>query len=107
MELKEALPGEIVNFTYKQPYSGEPKRHLARVQSVRKLDLAEIIRLGKSSKYREYDQEFVRTETLVTCTLPGGITRAFYAERAESCVRPNMGEVMYRVMDIAKRVCPW
>lgn len=107
MELKEAQPGEIVNFTYKQPYSGEPKRHLARVKSLRKLDEDEIIRLTGNSKYRRDDGDFVRTETLVTCTLPGGITRNFYAERAEACVKPDMGEVMYIVMDIAKRICPW
>ena len=107
MQLKHARPGEIVNFTYEQPHSGDAKRHLARVKSIRKLGPEEIERLHAESRYRENDPNFVMTETLVTCTLPGGITRNFYAERAESCVMPMMGEVMYAIRDIVARVSPW
>lgn len=107
MQLKHAQPGDIVNFTYKQPQSGDHKRHLARVRNVRKLGPDEIARLYAESRYREGDTNFVRTETLVTCTLPGGVTRNFYAERAESCTMPMMGEAMYAIRDIIARVSPW
>jgi hypothetical protein len=107
MELKDTQPGDIVNFTYKQPCSGSSKRYLAKVISVRKLTQEEIIELTSSSDYRRYDGEFSRTETLVSCNLPGGKSRSFYAERSEACVKPPMGNVMYPIKDAIARVTGW
>lgn len=107
MELKEAEPGDIVNFTYKQPCSGPGKRYLAKVVGVRKLTREEILHLTSKSDYRAYDDEFVRTETLVTCTLPGGASRNFYAERSERCVKPAMGNIMYPIKDAIARAIGW
>lgn len=107
MELKEAEPGDIVNFTYKQPLTGAGKRYLAKVVGVRKLTPDEIMAITIKSDYRQGDSEFHRTETLVTCTLPGGVSRNFYAERSESCVRPQMGSVMYPIKDAIARITGW
>jgi hypothetical protein len=107
MELKEALPGDIVNFSYKQPYSGPSKRYLARVVEVRNLTPEEISRIAAKSDWRRGDQQFVRTDTLVTCTLPGGHSRNFYAERSESCIKPSMGHLMYPIQDLIARAIGW
>lgn len=107
MKLKEAEPGDIVNFTYKQPLSGSGKRYLAKVVGVRKLTMEEIAEIASKSDYRAGDSEFHRTETLVTCTLPGGVSRNFYAERSEGCVRPPMGNIMYPIKDAIARVTGW
>lgn len=107
MELKDASPGEVVNFVYKQPHTGAPKRVLARVDSKRSLDETEILRLNRTSDYREHDPEFKRTGTLVTCTLPGGRGRNFYAERSESCRKPTMGPAMFLVQDAIARIAGW
>lgn len=107
MLLKEAEPGDIVNFSYKQPYSGSEKRYLAKVALVRKLTPDEILAIDARSDYREDDPAFVRTETLVTCTLPGGNSRNFYAERSEECVKPQMGHIMYPIQDVIARAMGW
>lgn len=107
MELKDAEPGEIVNFTYKQPFSGPNKRYLAKIVGVRKLTQDEIMEIARKSDYRLLDDEFKRTETLVTCTLPGGKSRNFYAERSECCVKPPMGNLMYPIKDAIARVTGW
>lgn len=104
MELKEAAVGDIVNFTYRQPVTGNQTRHLAKVVGVRKLTPAEILEIERKSKYRTYDEKFKRTETLVTCTLPGGNSRNFYAERSDDCVKPKMASVMYAIQDIMARI---
>lgn len=104
MELKEAAVGDIVNFTYRQPFTGNQTRHLARVVGVRKLTTNEISEIARKSNYRIFDEEFKRTETLVTCTLPGGNSRNFYAERSENCVKPKMASVMYAIQDIMARI---
>lgn len=107
MELSEARPGDVVNFTYKQPMSGPSRRFLARVVEVRNLTTDEISRMDSASDYRKYDREFLRTPTLVTCNIPGGHTRNFYAERSERCVRPPMGQVSYTIQDLIARSMGW
>lgn len=107
MLLKDTEPGDIVNFSYKQPNSGPEKRYLAKVVNVRKLTPDEISVIAARSDYRENDPEFMRTETLVTCDLPGGNSRNFYAERSEGCVKPPMGHIMYPIQDAIARVIGW
>ena len=107
MELKEASPGDVVNFSYKQPYAGTNQRYLAKVLRVRRLSQEEIENIAAKSEYRRGDGEFVRTETLVTCKVPGGETRNFYAERTESCSKPKMGQVMYTIQDLVARATRW
>lgn len=107
MELKEASPGDVVNFSYRQPYAGTNQRYLAKVLRVRILSPDEIENIAAKSDYRRDDGEFVRTETLVTCTVPGGETRNFYAERTESCSKPKMGQVMYAIQDLISRATKW
>ena len=104
MELKEASVGDIVNFTYSQPFTGNQTRHLAKVIGIRKLKAEEIAEIARKSNYRMFDSEFKRTETLVTCTLPGGICRNFYAERSDECFKPIMAGIMYMIKDMIARL---
>lgn len=107
MDLKDASVGDVVNFTYRQPQSGTHKRYLAKVEDVRNLSHEEIVQINSRSLYRKYDPEFERTCTLVTCSMPGGHTRNFYAERTEDCSKPSMGCVMYAIQDVIERIKPW
>ena len=107
MELNEATVGEVVNFIYRQPVSGTDKRFLVKVVEIRKLSPEEIQRIDWDSDYRRSDPEFKRTSTLVTCSLPGGHVRNFYAERTESCVRPFMGRISYAIQDFVARRMGW
>lgn len=107
MQLKDAKPGTVVNFTYKQPVSGPDKRYLAKVLSAKTLTKEEIDSLYARSDYRRHDGDFSRSETLVTCRLPGGQTRNFYAERTEDCVAPSLGRVMFLLKDAVGRILQW
>lgn len=107
MQLKDAEVGDIVNFTYRQPYSGGAKRFLAKVVSARTLTQEDIDRIRSRSDYRKEDHAFERSSTLVTCTLPGGDTRNFYAERTTDCHAPTMGETMFRIQDAIMRCIRW
>lgn len=107
MELKEAEPGDVVNFTYRQPVGGPARRFLAKVVEVRSLTQEEIARITSRSKYRIGDSEFARSSTLVTCRLPGGQVRNFYAERSDSCVVPIMGQASYTIQDLIARSVGW
>ena len=107
MDLKDASIGDVVNFKYRQPQPGDQKRYLARVEDVRNLSQEEIVHINSRSLYRKHDPEFARTMTLVTCSMPGGHTRSFYAERSDDCVKPNMGYVMYAIQDVIERIRPW
>jgi hypothetical protein len=95
MNLKDAKIGSVYNFDYLQPQGGERKRHLAKVMEVRKLTENEIDRLN-TNDYRKNDPEFVRSETLLTCKMPGGEVRSFYAERTENCTRPLLGSILFK-----------
>lgn len=83
--LSKAKVGRVYNFEYKQPHSGDAKRHLARVVNVNKFSEGDIVRLAAKSRYRYGDPQFVRTETVVTCQMPDGNYRNFYGERTEKC----------------------
>ena len=86
--LTAAKVGEVYNFEYQQPYHGDAKRVLARViEPVHKLDDVQIRRLNLRSRYRSNDPVFQRTSHLVTCEMPTGEIRQFYAERAKNVRR--------------------
>lgn len=93
--LKQAKVGSVYNFEYDQPYSGETCRHLARVVGVRSLTEDDIRRIESQSDYRRYDSNFRRTETIVTCQMPNGEYRNFYAERTSNCVRSFLGWLLF------------
>jgi len=96
MNLKDAQIGSVYNFDYLQPYGGEKKRHLAKVIEIKRLTDEEINRLN-GKDYRKNDPEFMRSETLVTCTMLGGEVRSFYAERTENCTQPVLGGILFKV----------
>jgi hypothetical protein len=83
--LVSAEVGKVYNFDYEQPYSGETRRHLAKVVAVRKLCESDIARINHSSNYRAGDPQFFRTETIVTCQMSDGEYRNFYGERTARC----------------------
>lgn len=92
--LSQARLGEVYNFHYLQPLTGEYERYLAKVISKR--DMKDYIhRLNVTSDYRLHDKEFVRTNTLVTCELSNGDIRNFYAERVKNCYRSIFGNLLY------------
>lgn len=86
--------GEVYNFHYLQPLTGEYERYLAKVISKR--DMKEQIGyLNATSNYRRYDSQFERSNTLVTCELSNGEIRNFYAERVKDCYRSIFGRLLY------------
>lgn len=93
--LASAQVGQIYNFHYKQPMSGSTRRLLARVVEVRNLTEDDIRRIKSRSKYRSGDPEFKRTETIVTCQMPNGKHRNFYAERTENCSQSNLATFLF------------
>lgn len=95
--LASAKIGWVYNFDYSQPMSGETHRHLAKVVSVRKLTEEDIRRLSSNSNYRRWDSEFERTETIVTCRMPDGGHRNFYAERTENCTLSFLATLVFRL----------
>ena len=93
--LASAQIGRVYNFNYKQPMSGESRRHLAKVVAVRKLTEEDIRRIATSSNYRKCDSEFERTETIVTCQMPNGKHRNFYAERTDNCSQSSLATFLF------------
>ena len=92
--LSSAYLGEVYNFHYLQPLTGEYERYLAKVISEQ--DMREdIARLNRTSNYRRYDSQFERSNTLVTCELSNGEIRNFYAERVRDCYRSIFGRLLY------------
>lgn len=91
--------GEVYNFEYQQPLTGEYKRFLAKVIApVVKLTDDDIKRLDRKSSYRRYDPNFVRSKNLVTCQMMDGTIRNFYAERTRNVRRlPVMNKFAYKV----------
>jgi hypothetical protein len=94
--LTNAVTGTVYNFRYFQPVTGDYERYLAKVVGVRKLSQAEISRLNWTSDYRQYDSEFKRSPTLVTCEMGNGDYRQFYAERSDMCRRSAVGELLFK-----------
>jgi hypothetical protein len=93
--LNNAHVGGVYSFRYLQPMMGEYDRHVVKVVKVRRLNPSDIVRLNYGSKYREYDGNFNRSETLVTCIMPNGEYRNFYAERSDWCYRKIGGRLLY------------
>ncbi|NDC96332.1 hypothetical protein EB118_19865 [bacterium] len=92
--LSSARIGEVYNFYYLQPLTGEYERYLAKV--IAKRDMREDIhRLNRNSNYRLGDLAFKRSNTLVTCELSNGEIRNFYAERVKDCYRSIFGRLLY------------
>lgn len=96
--LSNARPGEVYNFDYEQPLHGQHKRVLAKVvEPVYELDSAHIKSLNRKSYYRRNDPVFQRTKHLVTCEMPNGDIRQFYAERASNVRRSLFGNQLFKV----------
>jgi len=90
--LCDAKVGQVFNFEYLQPVTGESKRVLAKViEPVVHLDDITIQRMNARSNYRRYDAEFKRTNHLVTCKTADGNIRNFYCERVKNCRQPLLG----------------
>ncbi len=86
--------GTVYNFRYLQPLTGTYERYLVKV--IAKRDMKDYIhRLNVMSDYRIFDKNFKRTNTLVTCMLPNGDIRNFYAERVEDCYKSIFGRLLY------------
>lgn len=95
--LASATCGDVYNFRYMQPVTGDYDRYLAKVLNVRKLSEKEIARLNFTSEYRAYDKDFYRSPTLVTCEMPNGDIRNFYAERSDMCKRTAVGNLLFKM----------
>lgn len=95
--LTSAKVGEVYNFDYEQPYHGDPKRVLAKViEPVHTLDDFQIRRLNAHSAYRRNDPQFKRTKHIVTCEMPNGEIRNFYAERTKNVRRAMFSNRLFR-----------
>jgi hypothetical protein len=95
--LTNAKVGEVYNFEYEQPLHGEAKRVLAKVvEPVHTLEDYTIRRLNAISNYRRNDPEFQRTKHLVTCEMPTGEIRQFYAERTRNVRRCLFSNRLFR-----------
>lgn len=94
--LSSAKIGDVYNFRYWQPLSGDYQRYLAKVVNIRYLDKWEISRLDFTSDYRIRDKNFKRTPTLVTCQMGNGDYRQFYAERSDMCRRPLIAGLLFK-----------
>ena len=92
--LSSANLGEVYNFHYLQPLTGEYERYLAKVISKRDMK-KQIDYLNATSNYRRHDSQFERSNTLVTCELSNGEIRNFYAERVRDCYRSIFGRLLY------------
>jgi hypothetical protein len=94
--LASANCGDVYNFRYFQPLSGDYERYLAKVIGVRNLTQSEISRLNWNSHYRVGDKDFKRSPTLVTCEMSNGDFRQFYAERSDMCKRSAVGSLLFK-----------
>jgi hypothetical protein len=94
--LSSAKIGEVYNFVYEQPAKGDPERYLAKVLDVCTLDSHSIRRLNARSAYRRNDPQFMRTSHLVTCKMPNGSVRNFYAERTKNCRKPLLAGTLFK-----------
>lgn len=90
--LCDAKVGQVFNFEYLQPVTGDSKRVLAKViEPVVHLDDHAIATMNARSRYRRYDSAFKRTNHLVTCQTADGNIRQFYCERVKNCRKPLLG----------------
>lgn len=84
--------GHLYNFFYKQPLGGDSRRHLAKVIGIREMTKEDRERLDSESDYRRNDPEFERGFFLITCLMPDGQVRNFYAERTENVREASLFE---------------
>jgi hypothetical protein len=91
--------GEVYNFEYQQPLTGEYKRFLAKVIApVVMMTDNDVNRLNAKSRYRRYDPNFARGKCLVTCQMVDGTIRNFYAERTRNVRKlPVTNKLLYKV----------
>ena len=94
--LSTAKVGDVYNFQYLQPHKGEPERYMVKVVDVCTLSQDQIRRLNATSNYRRYDNNFKRTNHLITGMSPDGTVRNFYAERVVNCRRPLLGSTLFK-----------
>lgn len=94
--LSSARVGEVYNFDYLQPLTGENERFLVKVLDVATLNDDQINRLNAKSNYRRSDSNFQRTRHLITGQSPDGSVRNFYAERVTNCRRPLLGGLLLK-----------
>jgi hypothetical protein len=95
--MNDAKVGDVLNFEYEQPKTGERPRYMAKILSIKTLSKQELQRLNARSKYRASDDEFIRTPRLVTARTADGRIRNFYAERTVRVRRPLFGKILFRV----------
>lgn len=89
--------GSVYNFRYLQPVTGTYERYLAKVINIRRFTKFELDCLNFHSDYRSNDKDFHRSNTLVTCILPNGDIRNFYAERVIDCNRSIFGGLLFTI----------
>ena len=94
--LNAARVGDVFNFDYLQPLTGESERFLIKVLDVATLSDEQISRLNARSNYRRSDNNFQRTRHLITGQSPDGSVRNFYAERVTNCRRPLLGGLLLK-----------
>ena len=94
--LNDAAVGEVYHFEYLQPVTGSYERFMAKVVAVQEFSNDYIARLNATSRYRRYDNNFQRTNHLVTAQTPDGKIRNFYAERTRNVRRPLLGGVAFK-----------
>lgn len=94
--LANARIGDVYNFSYVQPLTGDYNRYLAKVVDVYKFDDYWLKRLNRTSSYRRYDDMFERSKTLVTCLMKDGTFRQFYGERCDMVRRPLFGGLLFK-----------
>lgn len=95
--LPNANVGEIYNFQYLQPKSGEHERYMVKILGIHTLTAEQIQRLNQKSYYRRNDSSFERTNHLITGQSADGKIRNFYAERVVNCRRPLLGGSLFKV----------
>ncbi len=91
-----ASVGDVYHFEYLQPVTGTYERFMAKVIGVQEFDDNYLARLNAKSRYRRYDNNFQRTNHLVTAQTPDGKIRNFYAERTRNVRRPLLGGVAFK-----------
>jgi len=94
--LTAAEVGQVYNFEYLQPVTGTYERFMARVVNVHQFTDDYIANLNNRSRYRRYDNNFKRSNHLVTAQTPDGKIRNFYAERTRNVRRPLLGGVAFK-----------
>lgn len=94
--LTSANVGEVYNFEYLQPVTGTYERFMAKIIDVHQFSDDYIAKLNSRSRYRRNDNNFQRTNHLITAETPDGKIRNFYAERTRNVRRPLFGGVAFQ-----------